>query len=82
MLETPSFAVHTIDNKVMSVIMAGIRRFEARLGDRMAQIEVSRLVTAFRRTFDDLETELEARERENQQWLNGAETSGQNEEKS
>ncbi len=74
MLETPIFAVHAIDNKVMGVIMAGVRRFEERLGDRMAQIEVFRLVAAFRRTFDQLELELDAREGEAQRWLDGSET--------
>lgn len=75
MLETPDFAAHAIDNKVMSVIMAGVRRFEERLGARMAQIEVFRLVAAFRRTFDELETELLARERDAQAWLAGPDDS-------
>lgn len=69
MLETPAFAAHTIDNKIMTVIMAGVRRFEDRLGDRMARIEVSRLVAAFRKVFDGLEAELLEREAEAQAWL-------------
>lgn len=71
MLETPAFAVHAIDNKVMSVIMAGVRRFEERVGERMAKIEVSRFISAFRRAFDDLETDLALRDTEARRWLGG-----------
>lgn len=74
MLEAPQFAIHTIDNKAMSVIMAGVRRFEERVGDGMARIEVTRFVATFRRAFDDLEAELAERDAEAERWLGGDET--------
>lgn len=65
----PVFAARTMDNKMMSVLIAGAQRFDERLGDDIAKIEVARFVTAARRMFDDLEADLTHRNAETRAWL-------------
>jgi hypothetical protein len=69
MIGSPDFAVRCMDNKLASVMVAAARRFDARVGDRLSSFEVGRLIAAFRKMFDDLETDLAAREAEAADWL-------------
>lgn len=69
MIGSPDFAVRSMDNKLASILVAAVRRFDARLGDGLCRIEVGRLIAAFRKLFDDLETDLLAREAEARTWL-------------
>lgn len=71
LIGSPAFALRSIDNKLTSVLMTALRRFDERVADDLARIEVGRLITAFRRTFADLESELAARDAEARDWLGG-----------
>ncbi len=68
-LGLPSLALHSLDNKFMSVLLLAARRFDERMGDRLSRLEVGRLISAFRRAFDELEADLLAREAEVDAWL-------------
>lgn len=69
LIEVPAFAARTMDNKMMSVLIAGAQRFDERLGDSIARIEVARFIAAARRMFDELETELARHDADAHQWL-------------
>jgi transcriptional regulator with XRE-family HTH domain len=71
LIGSPAFALRSIDNKLTSVLMTALRRFDDRIGDDIPRIEVGRLIAAFRRTFADLETELAARDALARDWLDG-----------
>lgn len=73
---SPEFAVRCMDNKLASVMVAAARRFDARLGDRLSSFEVGRLIAAFRKLFDELETDLVAREAEAADWLHAVDPRG------
>lgn len=68
-LGVPELAVHSLDNKFVSVLLVAARRFDERLGDRLARFEVGRLIAAFRKAFDELEAELETREAAARDWF-------------
>ncbi len=69
MIGSPGFALRSTQNKLTSVLMTALKRFDERLGDDIARIEVGRLIKAFRKTFDDLEAELAARDAQARDWL-------------
>jgi transcriptional regulator with XRE-family HTH domain len=69
LIGSPAFAARTMDNKMLSVLIAGVERFNGRLGDDIAKIEVARFIAATRRMFDDLESDLGQREADAQAWL-------------
>ena len=69
LLGAPAFAARTMDNKMMSVLIAGAQRFDERLGDDIARIEVARFIAATRRMFDDLEAELSRSDQDARNWL-------------
>lgn len=69
LIGSPAFAARTMDNKMMSVLIAGAERFEGRLGDRLSRIEVARFIAATRRMFDALEADLSQRDEEARRWL-------------
>ena len=69
MIGSPAYALRSMENKLTSVLMTALKRFDERLGDDIARIEVGRLIKAFRRTFDDLETELAERDAQARDWL-------------
>lgn len=71
LIGAPAFAARAMDNKMMSVLIAGAERFNERLGDDIARIEVARFIAAARRMFDDLEVELTHRNAEARAWLAG-----------
>ena len=54
---------------MMSVLIAGAQRFDERLGDDIARIEVARFIAAARRMFDDLEAELSRSDQDARNWL-------------
>ena len=68
---SPDFAVRCMDNKMASVLVVAVRRFDDRMGDALSRFEVGRLIAAFRKAFDDLEQDLKAREDEARTWLGG-----------
>lgn len=68
-LQAPGLALHAMDNKLVSLLMAGLRRFDERLGDDLARIEVGRLIAAFRGVFAALEAGLAERDALTEQWL-------------
>lgn len=72
MIGSPAFAVRTIDNKLISVLVEGLRHFDERLGDAIARLEVGRLIAAFLKAFDDLEGELRAQDAQTRLWMDGA----------
>lgn len=63
------FAVRCMDNKLASVLVVALRRFDQRLGDSLTQLEVGRVIAAFRKVFDDLEADLAWREAQAHAWL-------------
>ena len=69
MIGSPAFALRSTDNKLTSVLMTALRRFDERLGDDVARFEVGRLIAAFRRTFADLEADLAARDAQAKIWF-------------
>ncbi|WP_235528740.1 MULTISPECIES: helix-turn-helix transcriptional regulator [unclassified Phenylobacterium] len=69
LIGAPDFAAHTMDNKLVSVLISGAQRFDERLGDRLTRIEVARFIAATRRMFDDLEADLSQRDDEARRWL-------------
>ena len=71
MIGSPAFALRSTENKLTSVLLTALKRFDERLGEDIARIEVSRLIKAFRKTFDDLENELAARDAQARDWLEG-----------
>lgn len=71
MIGSPDFAVRCMDNKLATVLLVGVRRFDARMGDAIALFEVSRLIAAFRKAFDDLEADLAARDAQSRAWMEG-----------
>ena len=73
LIGAPAFAARTIENKMMAVLIAGVQRFDERLGDDIARIEVARLIAAARRLFDDLEAEVVQRDEEAWTWLSSGE---------
>jgi len=70
LMGSPMFAVRSMDNKLMSVLLGGAQRLNERLGDDLSRLEVGRLIAAVRKVFDELEAELAARHDEAQAWLN------------
>ncbi|WP_421931839.1 helix-turn-helix domain-containing protein [Phenylobacterium sp.] len=70
LIGSPAFALRSIDNKLTSALMTALRRFDDRVADDIARIEVGRLIAAFRRIFTDLETDLAARDALADSWLN------------
>lgn len=76
MLGSPGFALHTLENKLTGALLIGLRRFDERMGERMARIEVGRLIAAFRRAFDDLEAEANARDDQAAAWFRDPPTRG------
>lgn len=68
-LKSPEIAIRSMDNKFVSVMVVALRRFDDRLGDNVARIEVGRLIAAFRKAFEDLESDLAQREAEAAAWL-------------
>lgn len=74
MIGSPAFALRSTENKLTSVLMTALRRFDERLGDDIARIEVGRLIKAFRKTFDELEAELAARDAEARDWFDRGDT--------
>lgn len=69
MIGSPAFALRSTQNKLTSVLMTALQRFDERLGDDIARIEVGRLIKAFRKVFADLETELAARDAQTRRWF-------------
>lgn len=69
LIGAPAFAARTMDNKMMSVLIAGAQRLDERLGDRLSSIEVARLIAATRRMFDELEAEATRQDDEARRWL-------------
>ena len=69
LIGSPALAARTMDNKMMSVLIAGAQRLDERLGDRLASIEVARLIAATRRMFDELEAEATRQDDEARRWL-------------
>ena len=71
-LDAPDLALHSLDNKLVSVLMVAIQRFDARLGSGLARFEAGRLIATFRKAFDDLEADLRARDSAARAWLSGS----------
>ncbi|WP_312166764.1 hypothetical protein [Phenylobacterium sp.] len=69
LIGAPAFAARTMDNKLLTVLIAGAQRFNERLGDDIARIEVARFIAATRRMFDDLEREFAQRSEDAKNWL-------------
>lgn len=69
LIGSPQFAVRCMDNKLARVLSAAVRHADARMGDRLARLEVSRLIAAFGQMFATLERDLAAREAEAADWL-------------
>lgn len=73
MIGTPAFALRCIDNKLASVLLVAVKRFDGRMGDAVSHFEVGRLISAFRKLFDDLEADLAVRDAEVRAWLDDPE---------
>ncbi|WP_374346561.1 helix-turn-helix domain-containing protein [Phenylobacterium sp.] len=73
LIGSPAFAVRCMDNKLASVLVVAVKRFDERVGDAIPHIEVGRLIAAFRKMFDDLETDLQDRDDQARAWLEGDE---------
>jgi hypothetical protein len=80
LIGSPAFALRSMDNKLTSVLMTALSRFDERVADNIARIEVGRLIAAFRRIFDDLEANLAARDALAQGWLNPKPTPNTNDD--
>ena len=52
--------------------MAGLKRFDERMGEDMARIEVGRSIAAIRRVFGFLESDLAERDAQAKAWLDVA----------
>ncbi len=65
----PQFAARCMDNKLMSVLVAGVQRFDERLGDDLARIQVARYISAARAMFDELEADLARQDDALRAWL-------------
>lgn len=74
MIGSPAFALRSTKNKLTSVLMTALQRFDERLGDDIARIEVGRLIKAFRKVFADLETELAERDAQARRWFDRDDT--------
>ena len=74
MIGSPAFALRSTKNKLTSVLMTALQRFDERLGDDIARIEVGRLIKAFRKVFTDLETELAERDAQTRRWFDNGDT--------
>ena len=72
MLGSPNCAISAMDNKLVSVLMAGLKRFDERMGEDMARIEVGRSIAAIRRVFGFLESDLAERDAQAKAWLDVA----------
>lgn len=69
LIDAPAFAARTMDNKLLSVLIAGAQRFDERLGDDISRIEVARFIAATRRMFDELEADFAQRSDDARRWL-------------
>ena len=65
----PHFAARCMDNKLMAILIAGVQRFDERLGDDLARIEVARYIAAVRAMFDDLQASLARQDQDLAAWL-------------
>lgn len=70
---SPNLALRSADNKGVTVLMTALGRFDERIGDDFARIEVGRFIAAFRKVFQDLEAELAGRDAQTRAWLEGVE---------
>ena len=68
-ISAPHFAARCMDNKLMAILIAGVQRFDERLGDDVARIEVARHIAAVRAMFDDLEASLARQDQDLAAWL-------------
>lgn len=68
-LRSPQFAVRSIDNKPMVVMMLALRDFEDRMGDDLGLIEPRVWWGGFRRLFQDFDEHVRKRDLSAQTWL-------------
>lgn len=65
---SPAFAVRAADNKVMTIIVMGLKDFDARVGDQIAQLDARLLTSVFERTFNELAALAQDRSAAAQTW--------------
>lgn len=71
LIGSPEFAVRCMDNKLASALIVAVKRFDERVGDAIPRLEVGRSIAAFRKMFDDLESDLRTRDEQSRAWLEG-----------
>jgi transcriptional regulator with XRE-family HTH domain len=53
-INSPDFAVRCLDNKLVTVFLMGLKDFDARFQDSIAQLDPATLMSAFRSALDEL----------------------------
>jgi len=66
---SPDYALRSMDNKAASILLASLKHFNDRVGDRMVHVGSAAFIEAFKRQFDSLEEHLAKRDQSTERWL-------------
>lgn len=75
MIGSPHFARRTAENKLMTILMIGLKDYDEAMGDRILDQDTRTLIIAVEAMFASLRQDADEREQSNQQWLSDGQNS-------
>lgn len=68
-LGSPEFALRTIDNKLMTILMVALQEFDEEVGDVLAELDARTIINTFTRALKDLALQSVRRDSAANAWL-------------